>query len=201
MFKAIIYGRNDYPPNVRNYLKMYGNLPIIALVIYRAPIRTMIMKALDYLSNGKVSALPYDKLFHLSLKVTLQNGINLIVEKNEVINIAPFKAHEDAEIMPITNVPKITLNELLDNCRKVMGPKFFTYQANANNCQHFIMNILHANNMLNESYRAFIKQDTASIFQNNPTLRKFANTTTDIAGRFDVIKQGAGKKTYLTVRL
>ncbi len=192
MIKSVIYGRDEYPPNVREILKKYGNRSIVKLELYRTPIRDMIAKALDYLSNGKVSALPYDKLFHLALKVTLQNGPNLIVEKNEVINIEPFHMGKDSENLPITEVPNTTLMQFLDNCKAKMGRKYFRYQANSNNCQHFQLNLLQSNNLLTENYRKFIKQDTASIFENNPALRKLVNTATDTLGRLDVIKQGAG---------
>ena len=194
MIKSVIYGRDDYPPRVREILKKYGDKNIRSLELYRTPIRAMIAKALDYLSNGKVSALPYDKLFHLALKVSLENGPSLIVEKNEVINIAPFRVGQDSESMPISEVPNSTLSQFLENCKNKMGYKFFRYQANSNNCQHFQLNLLQSNNLLNETYRKFIKQDTASIFENNPALRKLVNTATDTLGRLDVIKQGAGLK-------
>jgi hypothetical protein len=37
--------------------------------------------------------------------------------------------------------------------------------------------------------QAFVKQDTSEIFK-NPMFRKFAHTVTDLAGSFDVIRQG-----------
>ena len=43
---------------------------------------------------------------------------------------------------------------------------------------------------LNNSERtSFVKQDTKSIFKNNPALRKFANTLTDIGGYANAIMQ------------
>ena len=43
---------------------------------------------------------------------------------------------------------------------------------------------------LNNSERtSFVKQDTKSIFKNNPALRKFANTLTDIGGYANAIIQ------------
>ena len=50
------------------------------------------------------------------------------------------------------------------------------------------LNVLQTN-WINEGVD-FIKQNTEGIFQNNDSLRKFANTITDIAGRADVVIQG-----------
>ncbi len=47
---------------------------------------------------------------------------------------------------------------ILENTRKRMGDDFWTYQAGANNCQNFILNILEANGI--HQAKNFIKQDT-----------------------------------------
>jgi hypothetical protein len=44
------------------------------------------------------------------------------------------------------------------------------------------MGVLDGNGLNNSERTKFVKQDTKSIFANNPALRKFANTLTDIGG-------------------
>ena len=98
--------------------------------------------------------------------------------------------------MDIPNVPQgLTMNILLERTKHQMGSQFFTYQSNSNNCQHFQLNLLHANGMLNENFSQFIKQDATSVFKNNPNLRKFANTLTDIGQKANVVLNGAGLTT------
>ena len=95
-----------------------------------------------------------------------------------------------AETYDIINVPpNLTVNILLGNTENLMGrQKFLSYSAYDNNCRHFILNVLQANG-INEGMD-FIKQNMEGIFQNNESLRKFANTITDNAGRADVVIQG-----------
>ena len=70
-----------------------------------------------------------------------------------------------------------------------MGDKFLPYQSANNNCQIFIMGVLSGNGLNNSERTSFVKQDTKSIFKNNPVLRKFANTLTDIGGYANAIVQ------------
>ena len=95
--------------------------------------------------------------------------------------------HIEAEYINIRIPQQITINKLLENTSQQMSDKFIKYSAYGNNCQNFIQNILLSNNI--HQGLDFVKQSTEDIFKNNPTLRKFSNTITDIAGRFDVIKQ------------
>jgi hypothetical protein len=51
------------------------------------------------------------------------------------------------------------------------------------------MGVLDGNGLNNSDLTSFVKQDTKSIFKNNPLLRKFANTLTDIGGYANAIIQ------------
>jgi hypothetical protein len=63
------------------------------------------------------------------------------------------------------------------------------------------MAILQANNFKNTSkYINFVKQDTESIFKNNPALRKIANTFTDLGGNASVVVNG-GRMKQSNIRL
>ncbi len=66
--------------------------------------------------------------------------------------------------------------------------RIFGYQAGANNCQVFILNLLEASHIYQG--KQFIMQDTRSIFENYPDLRKATNTITDTASRGNVLLQG-----------
>ena len=63
-FKKLVYGRQSYSPKVITLLNRYGRVPIQSIKVCRNPLReiTFIAKL--------VSSTPYDKLFHLFLKIT-----------------------------------------------------------------------------------------------------------------------------------
>jgi hypothetical protein len=184
-FQKIIYGRNEYSPKVKTLLNQFGRVPIKHIIICRNPLREI-----TYIAKI-VSNISYDKLFHLFLKIELQTGQQLILEKNEVINMDLFRGYkqgtETKDIISPTS--HLTIDILLNKTKEAMGNNFFTYQAGSNNCQTFIYTILKSNNLLNSDNENFIVQRTRDIFKNE-NLRKLTNTITDIAGRFDVIKQG-----------
>ena len=171
-------GSKKFTSKVNKILKTYGNTQIESITICRHPINSMIKKALEIVSW---STIQYDQLFHLSI---VFNG-NILLEKNSVINMSVnpnFKP--DTETISVHVPSNMTINQFIQNGLNHMGPdKFFTYSAYDNNCQVFIMNLLHANGIQDSDADNFIKQDTESIFSSNPTLRRLTNNVTDINGR------------------
>ena len=75
-----------------------------------------------------------------------------------------------------------------------MGSKFLPYSGVNNNCQDFLLAIMKANGLGNETDYQFIKQNTSSIFKNNPIFSKLTNLVTDLGARINVLQEGAGKK-------
>ena len=184
MIRKIIYGRHDLSPNVKKTLNKVGDAPINHIKIGRKPINQLITKFIKTVSDT-----PYDTLFHLFIIFSTNIG-NILVEKNEVINIV-LNPSLDAEYYELNIIPlNLTVNTILKQTQQRMHNRFVTYSAYNNNCQDFIEILLISNNINNKAALKFVKQDTEDIFKHKPTLRKFSNTITDIAGRFDVIKQG-----------
>ena len=199
--KTVLEGRNDLRPKVRNILSKYGNDIIVNYILKRTPVSSLLRSALSAVSFGefgkRYKESEYDDLFHLFLELTTQSGKKIIVEKNEVINLEVSQpARPKEEVEDILNFPSgITLNQLLQNTKDRMGQSdFLKYSAKDNNCQDFIINVLDANNIGDESDREFVKQDTDFLFENLPFLRKFSNTVTTIGARANVVTTGAGKK-------
>lgn len=195
--KAIIYKRNDYPPKVRDILEKVGDKVIKSITIKRTPVSGLITGALDVFSLGKFGKRmrkSFDELFHLFIFITLEDDSKVSLEKNEVINmdIDPV-SRPKTERKIVSNVPKITINELLDTTEKYMGKtKFFSYDSVINNCQNFIQSVFKANNIGDQSDIDFIKQDTEQLFENLPYLKKIAHTVTDLGEKVNVITTGAG---------
>ena len=152
--KALLLGRNDYPPKVRNILKKYGSEVIVSYKLKRTPVSKLLTTALSAVSLGefgeRLKNSEYDELFHLFLEMTTQSGKRISVEKNEVINLEvspPTRPNEEVEDIVNNIPPGLTINELMNNTNKRMGSSFFNYSAKSNNCQDFIINILDANNI------------------------------------------------------
>ena len=137
-------GSKRFTTKVNKILKTYGNTVIESITICRYPINSMIKRALEIASWNTIQ---YDKLFHLSM---VFNG-NILLEKNSVVSmtINP-KFPQDTETINVMS-PNITINEFIQNGLNMMGiDKVFSYSAYDNNCQVFIMNLLHSNNIDND---------------------------------------------------
>lgn len=198
---AVVSGRNDYPPKVRQAISKYGNKIITGVNLHRTPLGTPLMTALQIASGNtfsqKLENTPYDKLFHLFMCIDFA-GETMILEKNEVINTAPnckLPKGTESKIITSSDIPAgLTLNDALEKTRERMGGNYFTYSAKDNNCQDFIVSFLTANNIGSETDKSWVKQETKVLFEGNDRLRKIANTLTDIGARVDVLKQGVGIK-------
>ena len=196
--KALIFGRTKLPPTARKILKANGDTEIDYIQVARNPLNTATKLALDAASLGefskKAKKLPYDKLFHLYMIFTLKNGKNVLVEKNEVINMEMKGVRKDAESKLVKVNKSLTLNTVMANTKKKMGRKFLPYSAYNNNCQDFLMAILKSNKLGNQTIYKFVKQNTTSIFKTSPAFTKFTNFITDLGAKINILKEGAGLK-------
>lgn len=198
LIKDVITKRNDYPPDARQIIKEYGTKLITHIDIGRTPVQKALTESLNILSMGsfnkKLNDTPYDRLFHLYLIVTLDGGKKIRIEKNEVINISTnLNIKPNAETKSLSFASGgVTLNQLLEGGKKIQGSRYFDYSAYNNNCQDFILALLKGSGIGNEQDYNFIKQDTKTLFKNNPSLRKLSNTVTDIGARANVIFKGSG---------
>lgn len=194
----VIYGVNDYPPLVRNIISKYGNQTISSLMVGRAPVPKAITTALNMVSGGTfqegMNTQPYDKLFHLFLYVTLNDGTKILFEKNSQINSAVnSKLPPDTETLqiPIPNTTT-TVNQFLENGKKQMGNNWIPYDPRSNNCQDFIIGLLTGNRWINPEQRNWIKQDTGALFAKNKYLGKVARGVTDLGGIGERLMNGFG---------
>ena len=163
---------------------LYGSTIINKITIIRKPI-TNIFNMIIKPFNKTV----YDKYFHLSLII----NDKIIIEKNEVINVALYdknKIEKDIQFLEIKEFqPNITINELLENTKQLMGlNKYYSYSGLMNNCQDFISAILKSNNIINENALKFIKQDVLYIRKNWQTIHNIMNMTTNIAAAYSNLR-------------
>ena len=197
---AVVYGRgNIYPPKVRGIIKKLGEHQVVSAELRRSPVQSLITKAMDLFTFGQfsknMSQTPYDKLFHLQIILTLDNGVKLLVEKNEVINMdigsPPIK--KGIDVLPVSPFSGDVLNNVLEKTKTKMGDKaYFDYNAENNNCQDFISSLLSANGWGDANDFAFVKQDTKTLFKGLSGLAKTAYTLTELGERANVAMTGRG---------
>jgi hypothetical protein len=183
--KRVLNMKKNIPPNVKRALDEIGDKKIISARVGRTPVNAIVQGTLRTIAH-----VPYDQLFHLFIELNLGES-KWILEKIERINLVREDRSRKQGVEFTSSFPVgKTVNELFMNTQSYMGARFLPYQANSNNCQVFIMAVLQSNGLATPELTTFVKQDTRSIFKNNPVLRKFANTLTDLGGYFNAILQG-----------
>jgi hypothetical protein len=171
------------PPNVKDILNRRGDAFVNSIRIGRTPVQSAIQGILKTLST-----VPYDNLFHLFMIFNTSKG-QILFEKNARIN-ASTTIPKSEDWYDITSVPNKTLNDYIQTAKKAMGPKFFPYHPNTNNCQDFIKGVLESNGINDQNAINFVKQDTSMIFKNKGWLSGMAKQVTDLGGYADVVMQG-----------
>lgn len=195
--KDIIFGRANYPPKVRNYLKQNGNNQIVGLKLYRAPIESSIKTLLNYATLGQIERnvknLGYDNIYHLALHFTLDNGNQGLLEKNHVIEINNYKHKEDSEEIDVYFYNYLTLNILMNNASKLYKniTEMNDYDIKNNNCQRFIYSILEGSKLLTDKNYQFIMQNADKLLQKTGKLKTLSDILTTTANRLDVAVFGA----------
>ena len=185
--KALVYGRENISPNVDKLMRDHGDEPILEMIISRNVVSSLLTGSMKLISSQFRERAGSNKLYHLKLLIRTTHS-NVSIEKNEVITISPYQMNYQAENMYVHFPPGITINILLQNTRDEMGNSFLTYSARDNNCQNFVLSLLHANGLSNERNILFTKQSTTGLF--SPELRKLTNTITDIGAKLDIIREG-----------
>lgn len=206
-FRQLLFGIDNYNINQQQLISENQKNKIIKITIFKKPINSIIKKSLNILSFGKflrnLNKSPYDDIYHLYMVIYLDNNINLLIEKNERINLVKINNIElnnliynknAQNIDVVLNNREIKFIDLLNNTYQNMGSNYFKYSSNLYNCQNFLYNILKSNDLLNDLLYKFIYQDPSYFFQKLNYLTKINNTITNIGAKLDLIKRGSGIK-------
>jgi hypothetical protein len=192
--KDVLKGvRKRASPSIRKFLEQNGNAKITKIIIGRQPITPFIEKAASWLSFGlwdkNKKKLAYDKMLHLFMIITLDNGKTFKLEKNHLpeISHATDPGKDSMEI----KAPNVTLNEFFVNGEKQAGgDKLWVYDAITQNCQYFVKWMLEGSNAYSPEINKFVMQDAAKVIENLSWFGKLARGLTDAANVVDVIKHG-----------
>ena len=196
--------RLDYSPPVRKLLSEIGEFPVVGMVVRRDPIQSALHTVLNLVTLGKWNAFRqrynYDKVFHLGIEVVVQLGdetnavARYVIEKNEVINVAPSKAYtRSTETWGVPLEGSTTINALLQRTQQRMGPLYFVYDAFTNNCQDFILSLLIANGLSTPFLTQVVKQPVEAALEMLPSYTsRVARAVTDAAAIGSVALYGQG---------
>lgn len=195
-YKAIPV-RKDYSSRVKKILSQYGDKPIRKIVIMRNPLQKFINVALNAMTLGQwqkaVNEYGYDNMFHLYCIVFIDGGVQIKVEKNEIINIEIVSGNINyvaGQYLWLTQpIPSgLTLNQMLQRTRAKMGEGlYWNYSAFApNNCQTFITYFLDSNGLLTNVEKNFIDQNVQNIAKGAifKPVKAVSDVVTGIASRF-----------------
>jgi hypothetical protein len=197
--------KDNYPPRVRELIGDIGERPIVEMKVRRDPIRGMLNTVLNLVTIGKWNVmrqkLPYDKIFHLGLEISVSLSDSnpsigrYVVEKNEVINIATAKAvTKETDFWPVGLNGSTTLNALLTGGQSVLGNAYFVYDAYSNNCQDYIIALLKGSGLLTPQLASVVKQPLEGALRSELPgyTEKVARFATDAAALANVALQGRG---------
>ena len=190
----------DFSQKVKRLLKKYGNQKIIGLRIGRRPINPLIEKAFNIISGGQWEKLKkqyyFDKLFHLFLIITLDDGTVISFEKNEIVTLTENDSRcsmQDVECIEIQYpVGSLTLNDLVKKPLEKMGQyNYFVYDSFKSNCQMFLRSVLQTFNLYSSKVNNFVYQDITKIIEKLPWYVKWGSKkATDLSAKFKSIKGG-----------
>jgi hypothetical protein len=179
-------------------LKDFGNNKIIGLKIMRTPIMGILNTVLNGISFGQwgksLKNNNYDTLFHLALIADTDGGRQIVIEKNEQINISTSYNVSDKSESQIVDLKglNITVNELLEKTRNSVGDdKYYLYDGLSNNCQWYIRYILESNGLYSEEAKSFLFQSMEEIKKEiQPYVGKIMNAVTNTGA---IVAQLLGK--------
>jgi len=160
-----------YTRKAETMLKRYGHFKIQQLFVERQEVNSAVMKLASALTVGEMNNAMkkgnIEKFYHLNLKAfitsSLGKSIEILIEKNDTINIDLWKQKPNVETIEIDLLGKtITISELLTKTRLAIGnKKFFLYRAlEGQNCGDFCVDVLKSNDLWQEKYSKFMIQNT-----------------------------------------
>jgi hypothetical protein len=188
--------------SARSILQRIGDEQIVNITVCRTPVNSTVQLALNAVSLGqfkqRIDNSPYDDIFHLYL-VVKTSSTTVTLEKNAIIEISEVSGTFSRPNSDCRNIPirqGLTLKEILTKTEQFMGSKFYTYSANNNNCQTFVLSILRSNQLGTQEDYDFIKQNTRQLFQDDSFLKKVSNSVTRTGAVISSIQLGSGIKSH-----
>jgi len=199
--------RQKYTTATQKWVKANENQTISAMVIRRAPIAAGLNTAFNLITAGQwtpgMKAAGYDKMYHLGVVITEENGKSSILEKLSSLNFSDsISTVPNTEYRKVSVPAGLTVGMMLDKTFDFMGSeKYFKYDAFANNCQTFIYSLLKSNGLGTQADYDWLLQPLDVLLKNEPGfLPGVAKTITNIGAIWDTLFGGVSQKKKKHIR-
>ena len=160
----------------RQLIEKYGERTVASLVSCRTPLSTPTQSLVKLLHDGKLAV---DNLFHLFLRITLNDGTRLVFEKHGSPSMSKGDGPRNDEQTRAIHVSSgLKLADMIENAiRKTGHRQFFIYDPFRSNCQDFQLALLSGSPQiaLTSEDRSWIDQDARKIAENVPAWAKSAS--------------------------
>lgn len=174
-FVNAFFRQNEILPSVERVLAQHGDTCIRKVILGRYHFPTYFNNLLDAVSFGdysRMTKLHGNVPYHTYILVELESGARLRLEKNPDVQILDYipDTNKAASFLKVNHVPQgITLRRLIENTRNRMQTRFNHYDLTRENCQHFMVDVLNANGLMDhgQMYQHFVLQ---------PSLRSYMNS-------------------------
>jgi hypothetical protein len=180
---------SQFPPQVRNILLKHGNHRIVDIKLCKEVVSEnteFLLKALAGKNTWEEAKKKYgfDRFYHLFMIITMDNGSQLHVEKNEVIRISE-SPRPCPDALDLGAPSPITVSELLERTKQRIGnDNFFTYDPLSNNCQAFVKQLLITMDKYNEASNDFVYQNIEGLREELPSYTKYLAKGLTTVGAF-----------------
>lgn len=188
----------DYnlPPDAQRVMEVYGNGKIVAIELRRAPLPGALSAIGNLATMGRMGQqtkqLNVDKFYHLSSVVTLDTGMRLLVEKNQLVNIAVFDGKRDDGMESIQiRGNGVSLKDAFARMQQDIGSDaLYKYDVQRANCQDFLVVFVKIAGVYDASTIQWIKQPIEQIVAGLPgVLPKVMKGATNLAAKLQYMWQ------------
>ena len=188
---------NNVSQVTEKFVKQYGDWKITKILIGRTPVEKLIKLFLNAVSLGKFNDFKksYDDLYHLFMVMQIEKNGQIkyfLTEKRPNIEIEPnngFSVPKGTTMMEINVNAGYTVKNMFDDAKQIQGINFSRYNAVTNNCQNYILALVHSLGL--HQFDDFIKQNITTLTGHTASL---ANATTSLAHSFGRLILGKAKR-------
>jgi hypothetical protein len=189
--------RKTASPSIRKFTKENGSAIVTKIVVCRQPVTPFIEKVATLISLGKCDAnkkkLGYDKMLHLFMIITLNNGKTFKLEKNHLPEISS-NTTIPKDHMNVGKSPNISWADFLYRAERTAGgDRLYVYDAIRANCQNFVHDCLKGADVLTPELNKYIMQNATAVIEGLPWFEKLARKLTDTRNVLDVAQNGGNE--------
>ena len=158
-----LFLNKEYTKSTKENIEKYADCVIVDAYIVRETFSDWFYACINYLTWGKlkyiIDTYQYNKPYHISLLLHLDNNKCILVEKTHNINVTEtihFNEYTELKRIKVNKNMGIKIKKLLEDSRKRLGNDMFYNWQLTNNCQEFAKELLITMNKYTKSNATFM---------------------------------------------